>query len=136
MAWAVAHLLLLSCVFSLAQAEELTDPTRPPVSVSAPVDEPAAIKPVGLQSIFISKSRRAAIIDGETVELGEKHGAAQLIAVNEGNVVLRGAHGPQVLRLFPDVRIQQHRVVDAPTTSHQAGNKPHQAKRIVHREKK
>ena len=42
----------------------------------------------GLHSIIISKTRRAAIIDGQTVELGEEHGNAKLVEVNEGNVVL------------------------------------------------
>ena len=45
----------------------------------------------GLQSTIISISRRAAIIDGKTVELWAKHGNARLIEVNEGSVVLQGA---------------------------------------------
>src|SRR3989338_11072085 len=77
-------------------AEELPDPTRPPASIAAPVaasSVEAAPAPAGLQSIIISKTRRAAIIDGETVELGGKHGDAKLIEVNEGSVILRGAQG-------------------------------------------
>jgi len=58
----------------------------------------------GLQSTIISRTRRAAIIDGKTVELGEKHGDARLIQVNEGSVVLQSGQTLQVLRLFPDVR--------------------------------
>jgi MSHA biogenesis protein MshK len=93
-----------------AIAEELPDPTRPPVSIAAPVAASgvaaaSAPAPAGLQSIIISKTRRAAIIDGETVELGGKHGDAKLIEVNEGGVVLRSAQGRQVLTLFPDVKI-------------------------------
>lgn len=87
-------------------AEELPDPTRPPASLAtlgAAVGVGPA--PTGLQSIIISKDRRAAIIDGETVELGGKHGDAKLIAVNEGAVVLQGAKGRQVLTLFPDVKM-------------------------------
>lgn len=89
-------------------AEELPDPTRPPASIAAPVaasSVEAAPAPAGLQSIIISKTRRAAIIDGETVELGGKHGDAKLIEVNEGSVILRGAQGRQVMTLFPDVKI-------------------------------
>jgi MSHA biogenesis protein MshK len=86
----------------------------PPASMAAPVAEAVAVvKPAGLQSILISKHRRAAIIDGETVELGGIHGAAKLIEVNEGNVVLRGAQGRQVLSLFPDVsKISQKSIAD------------------------
>ncbi|OGS95332.1 MAG: hypothetical protein A3H31_07005 [Gallionellales bacterium RIFCSPLOWO2_02_FULL_57_47] len=60
-----------------------------------------------MQSTIISKSRRAAIIDGKTVELWAKHGNAQLVEVNEGSVVLRRAQTRQVLTLFPDVKIKQ-----------------------------
>lgn len=91
-----------------AIAEELPDPTRPPVSIAAPVAASgvaAASAPAGLQSIIISRTRRAAIIDGETVELGGKHGDAKLIEVREGSVVLHGAQGRQVLTLFPGVKI-------------------------------
>jgi len=87
-------------------AEELVDPTRPPAIIAAPV---AAVSveaaPAGLQTIIISKTRRAAIIDGETVELGEKHGDARLIEVNEGSVVLKGVQGRQVMTLFPGVKL-------------------------------
>lgn len=96
-------------LFSVAAvAEELPDPTRPPASLAAPVAVPAeeavASHPVVLQSIIISKTRRAAIIGGETVELGGKYGDAKLIEVNEGNVVLRSAQGRQVMTLFPDMK--------------------------------
>lgn len=93
----------LMAVFCPLNAEELPDPTRPPVSIAAPAAA-AGAAPAGLQSIIISPIRRAAIIDGETVELGGKHGDARLIEVSEGSVVLKGAQGRQVLTLFPDVK--------------------------------
>ena len=107
------HFCFLTAVFCLlfsafCYAEELPDPTRPPASIAAPVaasSVEAAPAPAGLQSIIISKTRRAAIIDGETVELGGKHGDAKLVEVNEGSVILRGAQGRQVMTLFPDVKI-------------------------------
>jgi len=101
--------LLMALLSVAATAEELADPTRPPASLAAPVAAPASgvpeIRPARLQSIFISKTRRAAIIDGETVELGGKYGDAKLIEVNEGGIILRGAQGRQVLTLFPDVKM-------------------------------
>ncbi len=105
------HFCLLSSVFCLLMsvfccAEELPDPTRLPASIAAPV---AAVgmetTPAGLQSVIISKTRRAAIIDGETVELGGKHGDARLIEVNEGSVVLNSVQGRQILTLFPNVKM-------------------------------
>lgn len=113
------HFCFLTAVFCLlpsafCYAEELPDPTRPPASIAASIAAPVAassveaapaLAPAGLQSIIISKTRRAAIIGGETVELGGKYGDAKLIEVNEGSVVLRNAQGRQVMTLFPDVKI-------------------------------
>lgn len=103
--------LVMPLLFSLANAEEMNDPTRPPASIYTPDDssDANAKKPTGLQSIIISKQRRAAIIDGQTVELGGKYGDSKLIEVNEGNVVLLSARGKQVLTLFPGVRITPKR---------------------------
>lgn len=109
-------LLVLALSGACAYAEEMTDPTRPPAAVAAPAAAGAAAEnqPAGLQSIIISKSRRAAIIDGETVELGGKHGDAKLIEVNEGSVVLQGAQGRQVLTLFPNVKIARKEAIVKP----------------------
>lgn len=106
-------------LFSVAVvAEDLPDPTRPPAALTAPVaaagQKASEAQPAGLQSIIISKTRRAAIIDGETVELGKKHGDARLTEVNEGSVVLQGAQGRQVLTLFPNVNIFKKEISVAP----------------------
>ena len=107
---------LLSSVFCCA--EEFPDPTRPPASILMPVAGTEtgrgerAIPSSGLHSVFISETRRAAIIDGQTVELGDEHGGARLIEVNEGGVVLQRAHGRQVLMLFPDVKIIRKGMMD------------------------
>ena len=108
---------LLSSVFCPLNAEELPDPTRPPAIIAIPAiagSGTADNQPAGLRSIIISKPRRAAIIDGETVELGGKHGDARLIEVNEGSVVLKSAQGRQVLTLFPDVKISRKKVKAKP----------------------
>lgn len=110
--------LLLTFSFVLysaaAIAEELPDPTRPPAVITAPGIAPAqwaAVRqPSGLQSTIISESRRAAIIDGKTVELGAMHGNARLVEVNEGSVVLRGAQTQRLLTLFPGVKIKQREI--------------------------
>jgi MSHA biogenesis protein MshK len=111
--WAVSALCILSA--ALCHAEDLPDPTRPPASIlwgggagtagqGGEAESGAVTRQTGLQSTIISRTRRAAIIDGKTVELGEKHGDARLIQVNEGSVVLQSGKKLQVLKLFPDVR--------------------------------
>ena len=107
---------LLSSV--LCYAEDLPDPTRPPAFIAGSGAAPGTAsgqwasqsRSSGLQSTIISESRRAAIIDGKTVELWAKHGNAQLIEVNEGSVVLRGAQTRRVLTLFPDVKMTQREI--------------------------
>jgi hypothetical protein len=72
----------------------------------APVSSVGAVtKPVGLQSVFISNTRRAAIIDGQTVELGGRVGESKLVEVNEGYVVIEGTQGRQVMKLYPDIKL-------------------------------
>ncbi|MDP1996690.1 MAG: hypothetical protein Q8J90_05795 [Gallionella sp.] len=108
--------LIVAMLFpAIAVTGELADPTRPPAIIAEPVaavSDATEIQPTRLSSIIISKTRRAAIIDGETVELGDKHGDDRLIEVNEGGVVLKGAQGRQVLTLFPDVKMVGKREVD------------------------
>lgn len=111
--WAVAAFSLLILILSPLYAEDLPDPTRPPASIFVPASgtgaggerEATVNHSSGLHLVIISKTRRAAIIDGQTVELGGEHGGARLIEVNEGDVVLQQAQSRQVLTLFPGVKI-------------------------------
>ncbi|MBI5626033.1 MAG: hypothetical protein HY935_02345 [Nitrosomonadales bacterium] len=130
---------LLSSVLCLLNAEELPDPTRPPASLAtlgaAPGHGATGSQPSGLQSTIISGSRRAAIIDGKTVELGAKHGNARLIEVNEGSVVLRGEQTRRVLTLFPDVKMTQREIKDVSPES-VVQPETQKANQMMHEEKK
>ncbi len=88
-----------------AKAQGLTDPTRPPadLAVKAPVIEGAASPVPRLQSVIISPTRKAAMINGVVVELGGKYGDAVLAKVSEDEVVLRSSTSQEVLRLYPSV---------------------------------
>ena len=122
----------------IAVAEELPDPTRPPAIIALPtiVESGAADnQPAGLRSIIISKTRRAAIIDDETVELGGKHGDARLVEVNEGGVVLKSAQGRQVLTLFPDVKMISREEVKAKPAANKVQTGKKENKPVVRKEK-
>lgn len=110
--WTMAACCMLASAFIPVHAADLPDPTRPPSSIFAPVAGPAEDLSSGLHSIIISDIRRAAIIDGKTVELGEEHGGARLVEVNEGGVVLQRAQSRQVLSLFPGVKITRKEAPD------------------------
>ena len=125
--WDVSVFCLLISVLSPLHAEDLPDPTRPPASIFAPAAgagrEATENQLSGLHTIIISETRRAAIIDGQTVELGGEHGDARLIEVNEGGVVLQRAQSRQVLTLFPDVKITQKETPDKESAEKESPNK-------------
>lgn len=101
-------ILLLLLLFPLvAIAETLPDPTRPPGDLFVSAGRAAEKEPSGLQSVIIAPGRRAAIINGQTVELGDKIGDERLIEVDEHSVVLRGKQGRQVLTMFPEVKMKK-----------------------------
>jgi len=85
-----------------AQAQ-LPDPTRPPVAAAQPaVPGGTASPPASLQSVILRKEGRpAALIDGQLVELGARHGEMRLVLVAEDHVVLLGPQGRETLRLMP-----------------------------------
>jgi len=100
-----ALILALGAVLALlpavASAQITTDPTRPPAQAAAEVPQGAVANQ--LQSVMISPTRKAAIINGVVVELGQKYGDAVLMRVGEDEVVLRSGDSRQVLKLHPAV---------------------------------
>lgn len=95
--------LVLAPTIAAAQAQITTDPTRPAIGVTV-VETPEGAAPSSqLQSVMISPTRRAAIINGAVVELGGKYGDAVLMQVREDEVVLRSGTSRQVLKLYPAV---------------------------------
>lgn len=105
-AYAALALMLIS---TCAYAQELTDPTRPPASIAAGPVQTGEKPKTGheLQSVLISPTRRVAIIDGQTVALGEKYGEARVVKIAEDEVVLRNGQDNQVLKLFPTIEKQR-----------------------------
>lgn len=87
------------------------DPTRPPPSLLAPVDDAPAqageVQASGLQTIIRrAGAKPVAIINGEHVVLGGKVGDARLVSLGETEAVLQGPNGKEVLRMTPGVNIR------------------------------
>ena len=101
--------LALLAPAGLAGAQGLVDPTRPPASLMAPAAGSTAPERSGapqLQSILIARhpgGRHVAVIDGQTVRLGESYKGARLASMSETEVVLENGTRKQVLKLFPAV---------------------------------
>jgi MSHA biogenesis protein MshK len=97
-------ILALLCNAACAHAEVLQDPTRPAagafVSTAAPG---AAVSGPRLQSILVAREaggRHLAVIDGETVRLGEQFHGARVSRIGDNEVVLVRGGERQVLRLY------------------------------------
>lgn len=102
--WSLLFVLPLS-VF----AQNLPDPTRPPVSLLQ--SDAGVVVPTGpiLQSILISPQRKIAIIDGQTVKLNGKVGNQTLVNISETEVVLKSGKQLQTLSLHPDLIKKKNR---------------------------
>ena len=85
-----------------AGAQMMADPTRAPRAVPSEITPEQTRGPV-LQSVIITPERRAAIINGERVELGAVYGDARVARITETEVVLRSAGRTEVLKLYPNV---------------------------------
>ncbi|WP_229429070.1 hypothetical protein [Massilia sp. ST3] len=85
-----------------AGAQALTDPTRPPAALEgARADGPGDGLP-RLQSVLISPragGRHVAVIDGETVRLGDSFRGARVVRMTQTEVELARGAERQVLRL-------------------------------------
>ncbi|MBZ0105775.1 MAG: hypothetical protein K8H84_09105 [Sulfuricella denitrificans] len=88
--------------FSFA-VDMLPDPTRPPAEAGMMGDVAAVASGPVLQSVVIRPGLRSAVISGQLLVVGERFGDAKLIQVSEGEAILVGPEGRQVLKLFPDV---------------------------------
>jgi MSHA biogenesis protein MshK len=93
----------------------MVDPTRPPAAFDRTQDVAASRAAPVLQSVLIGSGRSEAIINGQTVKLGEKFGDARVIRITDTEVVLQTGKDLQTLRLFPSIEKR-------PTYSH-AGTK-------------
>lgn len=86
-----------------AQAENLPDPTRPPAALGANAGDAAVYQGPTVQSIYVSPSRREAVIDGQAVRPGDRFGSETVVGIAENAVVLREGKELRVLRLFPNL---------------------------------
>ncbi len=85
-----------------AWAQGLADPTRPP-NAQADSQESGQGGATQLQSVLISQRRRLAIINGNTVALGDMVGEAKVVKITETEVVLQKGNETEVLKLFQGI---------------------------------
>jgi len=93
----------------VAGAQALVDPTRPPDAPLSADSAGAAGTRQGprLQSVLVSDNgRRVAVIDGQTVRVGDRVGGASVASIAGTSVVLRRGKTIETLRLYPKAQGQ------------------------------
>lgn len=99
----LSALACLALAHTPAHAQALLDPTRPPAGMDrSAADAGAADDGPRLQSVLIARhagGRHVAVIDGQTVRLGERYKGARVAQVSAGEVVLVRGSERQVLRM-------------------------------------
>lgn len=100
----VKPMILILAALALAHlpaaAQSLADPTRPPAMLDAGRADGLADGLPRLQSVLISpRGRHVAVIDGETVRLGDSFRGARVARMSQGEVELVRGRERQVLRL-------------------------------------
>jgi MSHA biogenesis protein MshK len=85
-------------------AQGLSDPTRPPREILGVMDAPdAAAGTSPAQVVLISRDRRQATINGQTVNLGGRYGNATLVGISDSELVLQRPDATEVIRLYSSV---------------------------------
>ena len=96
-------LLLTIGVAVAAPLEGLTDPMQPLIAPAAtPSQEASDAPPVvwQLQGIRIDTRRRSALINGQSVAVGEEVDGAKVLKIENDSVVIQSGDKPSTLRLL------------------------------------
>jgi hypothetical protein len=107
-------LIALAGAAQPGQAQTLRDPTRPPVQFLDPADAAEeSVAPVsGLQTIKRTGKRRAALLHGEWVKSGDRHGEAVVKRIDDQSVVLEYPDGRQeTIKMYPEVDMQSSKAL-------------------------
>ena len=107
-------LIALAGVAQPGQAQTLRDPTRPPAQFLDPADAAEdSMAPVsGLHTIKRSGKRRAALLHGDWVKSGDKHGEATVGRIDDQSVVLEYPDGrKETIKMYPEVDMQSSKAV-------------------------
>ena len=95
--------LLIASLPSVAFAQQMRDPTRPPSVAAAKPVKKGARGGMVLQTVVISPERRTAVISGRVLSVGDTVSGFRLTEIREGEVVMKGSRGSRTLSLYPSV---------------------------------
>jgi len=97
------HVIVIGALLAgSAWAQPVQDPTRPPAQLLRPAGQSVVAAAPQLQSILVGRAaggRRVAVIDGNTVRIGDSVGGARVVAMTQTDVVLQRGARREVLTL-------------------------------------
>jgi hypothetical protein len=91
--------VLMGLLLSAVAFAELRDPTRPPDNIA---NNTVLVTTLQLDAIIIAKDRKIAIINGQSLQIGEKINGNQLINIDPNSVQLENTSGKITLFLLDD----------------------------------
>lgn len=91
---------LLSVTAQATEMGDLPDPTNPHGAATGSVSS-------GVQSIFISTQRKSAVVNGRSVNIGDRVGDAVVVDIRPYEVILKRDGRETTLRLTPRLDKQQ-----------------------------
>lgn len=92
-----AAFIALALVAGSACANDLHDPTRPDVATTTAASSPSGWR---LGSTLVAPHRRVAVVNGDTVQVGDRVDGATVAAILPGAVRLRTANGTRTVKLI------------------------------------
>jgi hypothetical protein len=96
-------LSLLLCTSAISQADNMTDPTQPPASLSSASTTTTGSNVATVQSVTLGKQQRYAMINGATVKVGDIIEAGRIIKITESDVWVKSDNVISRISLFPNV---------------------------------
>ncbi|WP_256203100.1 general secretion pathway protein GspB [Pseudomonas sp. ML96] len=98
----MSRTLLLSLLLGCGLAQAAVDPTQPPANLRPASAEhaPAALE---LQAILRGAHGSRAVIDGQTLRVGEEHAGLRVLAIHPQSVLIERQGQRELLRLAEPV---------------------------------
>lgn len=94
--------LLLTLMFASLACQAAVDPTQPPSDLR-PSSAASASSALQLQAILRSAQGSRAVIDGQTLRVGESHAGMRVLAIHSHSVLIERQGQQQLLRLAQPV---------------------------------
>lgn len=99
----MSRTLLFALLLGCASAHATVDPTRPPADLLPAVDATAAPAALQLQAILLGAQGSRAVIDGQTLRVGQEHGGVRILAIQPHAVLIERQGQRELLRLVEPV---------------------------------